>query len=177
MLGIEGYEPQWHHDGRALAAAHRVRFGRLIGQRLVGSWLMWDEDELTWFTGGPVILGFGDQNLEITHRKFDECGITWDQIDMSMPLDWPGLRLDWRADIHPGLAAVRGRPLRAANVIERITAAQWRPSVLHAIELIFEAKRPGTVRLTIYNALDENGIAVDPESDLPLGGWERIAIA
>jgi hypothetical protein len=172
VLGIEGYEPQWHHDGRSMAATQRVRFGRIIGQRLIGSWLMWDLDEHAWFADGPVILGFADQNVEITHRKFDECAITWNQVDMSMPLDWPGLQLDWRADGHPALTAMHGRTLRAVNVIERIMTAHWRPTVLHAVELLFHGGR-----LAIYNALDENGITDDPEVDLPVGRWRRVSIA
>ena len=30
MLGIEGYDPAWHHDAEALAAVHRTRFVRLV---------------------------------------------------------------------------------------------------------------------------------------------------
>lgn len=172
MLGIDGYEPQWHHDGRTLAAAHRVRFGRLIGQPLIGSWLMWDVGAGSWFAGGPVVLGFPEHNVEIAHRKFDECAITWNQVDMSVQLDWPGLELDWRVRAHPALDAVHRRRLRSVNVIERVTAADWRPFVLHAVELLFDGGR-----LAIYNAMDESGITDTPEVELPVGRWRRITIA
>ena len=142
MFGIEGYEPQWHHSGRALAAAHRARFRKLIGQPLHDAWLMWDLDEDRWFADGPVILGFPECNVEITHRKFDECAITWDQVDMTIPLHWSGLRLDWRANAHPILAGVVGRKLGAVNIIERLMAARWRPTVLYAVELVFEDGEP-----------------------------------
>ncbi|MEV0609727.1 hypothetical protein AB0I61_25485 [Polymorphospora rubra] len=172
MLGIEGYEPQWTHSARSLAAAHRARFGRLVGRPLEGAWLMWDVDQRTWFAGGPVILGFGDVNVEVTHRKFDECAITWNQVDMSMPLDWPGLALDWRADAHEALHAARGRRLREVNVIERIMPSPWRPRVLHAVEFLFDG-----ARLAIHNALDENGLTGAPEVTLPIGFWCRISVA
>lgn len=173
MFGIEGYEPHWHHGGRALAAAHRARFRQLIGQRLHDIWLMWDLDADRWFTDGPVVLGFTDTNLEITHRKFDECAITWGHVDMLLPLHWSDLRLDWRENAHPALRSVRGRRLRDANVIERLMAASWRPTVLHAVELLFE----GPTRLAIFNALDENGLTDSAEVDLPVGRWRRIPIA
>ena len=172
VLGIEGYEPVWHHNAKALAAAHRARFSRLIGRPLVGGWVMWDIDRRVWFADGPVILGFGDSNVEITHRKFDECAITWDQVDMSMPPDWPGLALDWRPGGHPALAAVRGRRLRAVNVIERIMTAPWRPRVLHAVEFLFDG-----ARLAVHNALDENGLTGADEIDLPIGFWRRVSVA
>lgn len=173
MFGIEGYQPQWHHSGRALAAAHRARFRRLIGQPLHDAWLMWDLDADRWFADGPVILGFTDANVEIIHRKFDECAITWDQVDMLYPLHWSEIRLDWESGGHSALATVRGRRLREVNVIERLMAAHWRPTVLHAVELIFE----GAARLAVFNALDENGLTDQAEVDLPVGHWRRVPIA
>ncbi|MCP2325953.1 hypothetical protein HDA40_004460 [Hamadaea flava] len=172
MLGIEGYEPIWQHDAQALAAAHRARFQQVIGQPLVGSWLMWDLDAHAWFTGGPVVLGFPDANIEITHRKFDECAISWDTIDMQAPVEWPGLRLDWWSDTHPTVVSARGRELRAVNLIERVMPAHWRPTALHAVELIFDG-----LRLELFNAMDENGISGEPEVVLPVGRWTRIPIA
>jgi hypothetical protein len=193
VFGIEGYEPQWHHSGRTLAAAHRPRFRHLIGQMLHDAWLMWDLDADRWFADGPVILGFDDANVEITHRKFDESAITWDQVDMLNPLHWPvkpaaslasldrsdaEIRLDWREDAHPALRAVKGRRLREVNVIERLMAAHWRPTVLHAVEFLFETA-PGRppARLAIFNALDENGLTGAPQVDLPVGRWRRVPIA
>lgn len=174
MLGIEGYQPQWHHDAHALAVAHRNRFARIIGRELVGGWLMWDVSQRGWFADGPVILGFGGDNVEITHRKFDECAITWNQVDMSSSIDWygTGIQLDWRAEPHRALRRARGRPLRQVNIIERLTPADWRPTMLHAVELIFEG-----VRMAIYNALDENGLTDADEIGLPIGSYRRIAVA
>lgn len=172
MLGIDGYEPVWHHDASALAAAHRHRFERIIGQPLVGSWLVWDLDEQTWFTGGPVVFGFPDANVEVTHRKFDECAISWDTIDMQATLDWPGLRLDWWADPHPAIQAALGRPLTRVSVVERISPNAWRPHVLNALEFHF-----GDVRVALFNAMDENGLNGDAEVSLPVGFWRRVPIA
>jgi hypothetical protein len=174
VLGIEGYEPQWQHSASALAAAHRARFARIVGHPLVGAWLMWDLDDDKWFADGPVVLGFGDTNVEVTHRKFDECAITWDRVDMAAPLDrhGTGLRLDWVHGGHPALRTVAGRRLREVNVIERMMAAHWRPQVLHAIELLFDG-----ARLAVYNAMDENGLTDTEEIDLPIGFWRRIRVA
>jgi hypothetical protein len=171
-VGIEGYEPHWHHNARLLAAAHRARFAGLLGRRLDGAWLMWDLASGAWHAHGPVVLGFGDTNVEVAHRKFDECAITWGQIDMTAPPDWPDLALDWRADAHPALARARGRRLRQVNVIERIMPAYWRPRILHAVEFLFDG-----ARLAIHNALDENDLSDADEVDLPIGFWCRVSIA
>jgi hypothetical protein len=174
VLGIDGYEPHWHHDAEALAAVHRTRFSRIIGTELVCGWLMWDLSARGWFADGPVILGFGGTNVEITHRKFDECAITWDQVDMTAPIDWyaTGIELDWRADPHAALRNARGRILREVNIIERVTAADWRPRVLHAVEFLFDR-----ARLAVYNAMDENGLTDVPEMDLPVNSWRRVRVA
>jgi hypothetical protein len=172
VLGIEGYEPAWHHDAEALAAVHRTRFVRLIGRKLRSSWLMWDVAERGWFADGPVILDFGLTHVEITHRKFDECAITWDQIDLNLPIDWYE-HFDWRPDPVAALRLARGQVLRAVNVIELVTVAEWRPRVLHAVEFLFE-----DARLAIYNAMDENGITDVPEAELPAAtNWRRVHIA
>ena len=174
VLGIEGYEPAWHHDAEALAAVHRTRFVRLIGRKLKSGWLMWDMAERGWFADGPVILGFGGTNVEITHRKFDECAITWNQVDMSAPIDWyaTGIQLDWRADPHAALRNARGRTLREVNIVERTTVKEWRPRVLHAVEFLFEG-----ARLAVFNAMDENGLTDVPEMDLPVHSWRRVRVA
>ncbi|MFC3384795.1 hypothetical protein [Couchioplanes azureus] len=174
LLGIEGYEPEWHYDAGALAAVHRGRFAQLIGRKLLHGWLMWDMSARGWFADGPVILGFGGTNVEITHRKFDECAITWDQVDMSAPIDWyaTGIQLDWRADPHAALRQARGRILREVNIVERTTVAEWRPRVLHAVEFLFEG-----ARLAVYNAMDENGLTGVPEMDLPVASWRRVRVA
>jgi hypothetical protein len=143
-----------------------------VGHRLVDAWLMWDLDARAWFAHGPVILGFGGLNVEVTHRKFDECAISWGQVDMSAPPRWPGMRLDWRAGSHPALECVRGRRLREVNIIERIMMAEWRPRVLHAVEFLFEG-----ARLAVHNALDENSLTDADEVDLPIGFWRRVNVA
>ena len=171
MLGIDGYEPEWHYDAEALAAVHRHRFARLIGRRLRSGWLMWDIAERGWFADGPVILHFGDTQVEITHRKFDECAITWDRIDMSVPIDWYE-HFDWRPDPHVALRRARGRRLTAVSVVELITTAEWRPRILHAVEFLFEG-----ARLAVYNAMDENGLTDVPEVELPVSSWRRVRIA
>jgi hypothetical protein len=51
--------------------------------------------------------------------------------------------------------------------------ASWRPTVLHAVELLFE----GPARLGIFNALDENGLTAAAEVDLPVGRWRRVPVA
>ncbi|GAA4939486.1 hypothetical protein [Actinoplanes utahensis] len=171
VLGIEGWKPEWHHDAEALAAAHRHSFVRLIGRRLRSSHLMWDVAQRGWFADGPVILDFGLSRVEITHRKFDECAITFDQIDMTVPVDWYE-HFDWRSDPHAALRKARGRPLRAVNIIERTTSADWRPRVLHAVEFLFDG-----ARLAVYNAMDENGLTDVPEGDLPAAHWRRVHVA
>jgi hypothetical protein len=171
MLGIEGYEPVWQHDAEALAAVHRHRFARLFGRKLRSGWLMWDVAERGWFADGPVVLSFGSTQVEITHRKFDECAITWDQIDTDVPIDWYE-HFDWRPDPHTALRNARGKHLRAVSIIELITVAEWRPRILHAVEFLFEG-----ARLAIYNAMDENGLTDVPEIDLPANNWRRIRVA
>jgi cytochrome c5 len=62
--------------------------------------------------------------------------------------------------------------LRAVNIIELITVADWRPRILHAVEFLFEH-----ARLAVYNAMDENGLTDVPEDELPVTNWRRVHVA
>jgi hypothetical protein len=70
------------------------------------------------------------------------------------------------------LRNARGKILRAVNVIELITTAEWRPRILHAVEFLFDG-----ARLAVYNGMDENGITDVPASDLPVANFRRVHIA
>ena len=74
-----------------------------------------DGDQITVVASGVTNI---DTQVEITHRKFDECAITWNQIDMSVPIDWYE-HFDWRPDPHAALRNARGRRLRAVRKIGR----------------------------------------------------------
>ena len=65
------------------------------------------------------LAGFGGTNVEITHRKFDECAITWNQVDMSAPIEWyaTGIQLDWRADPH---AEALGVAMQLSNFLRDV---------------------------------------------------------
>ncbi|MET0422989.1 MAG: hypothetical protein ABW046_03895 [Actinoplanes sp.] len=88
-----------------------------------------------------------------------------------MPIDWYE-HFDWRPDPNAALRHARGQILRAVNIIELVTTAEWRPRILHAVEFLFE-----DARLAIYNAMDENGITDVPETDLPVTNWRRVHVA
>jgi hypothetical protein len=76
-------------------------------------------------------------------------------IDPSCPVRWPGFDLQWRPDPFPGLQALRGLPLKAAELLEWTggDVAQGNVDVSFAFE---------TGCVTVFNALDENGVSFDP---------------
>ncbi|GAB3406641.1 hypothetical protein [Flindersiella endophytica] len=167
-FGIAGYRPRWMTGLAAVRAACGARLGKLAGQRLTRSGVVWDLDADEWFADAPVFLDFGGEQVELNHQKFDELSITWNTGDPAAPIAWAadaGLQLAWRDDVPPELAALRGQLLRTVELLE------WRPAdqrdlASGTLAVHFAFERGG---LTLYNALDENGLTFEPPDDQ----WRR----
>ncbi|MET7333223.1 hypothetical protein [Nonomuraea sp. NPDC005650] len=117
---------------------------------------MWDLDEDAWFSDGLVLLDFEGEQIEIVHQRFDDLSITWNTVDVTQPLDWAeeGFRLGWREDAPGELAALKGQRLRGVELLE--WADQDMAQGMVAVNFTFP-----NGQVTIYNALDENGMEFD----------------
>ena len=149
-------------------AAQRANLLKLIGRRLVDSWIVWNLDDDTWFADLPVVLLFDDgQQLELCWEKFDDLSISWNPIDVAIPpqawVTWP---LEWRSAKHASLKGLVGNAVTDVSATEFVYTApryrarkNWRDSP--------EARRAatglwlefGSTGLHVFNALDENGMS------------------
>jgi hypothetical protein len=125
----------------------------LEGRRLTRALLIWDLDEDVWFSDGLVLLDFEGEQVEIVHTKFDQISITWNTVDPAQPLDWAGegFQLAWREGVPSELAALKGQRLQAVELLEWVGEDMAQGMV--AVSFAFPDDR-----VTIYNALDENGM-------------------
>ncbi|RZQ62587.1 hypothetical protein [Amycolatopsis suaedae] len=149
FFGIRGYEPRWLDSLAAAEAAHGDRLRSLTGRTLTRTWLVWDLDTDSWLADCPVVLDFDGHRAEINHEQFDKLSITWNSVDPTRPSAWTAneFNLEWREGAHPGLAALHGQTVRSAEL--RLYAADG------AAAVSFELTGG---RVTVYNALDRNGI-------------------
>lgn len=154
-FGIEGYEPQWVRGGSAVAAAHGDRLGQLVQRRLSGGWVVWDLQDDEWFSDCPVLLDFEGHQVELNHHKLDDLSITWNTVDPATPVAWPGFALRWRRDGHPGLRSLEGQVLQDIEILEWTGDDLAHGTV--AVSFVFPE-----ARLTVFNALDENGLTLEP---------------
>lgn len=171
-FGISGFRPRFVTTPSALPLD---LLRSVVGRTLRASWVMWDVTADEWFPDGPVILDLDGVHIEFCAQKFDEISVTADEIKTTARIDWAGLSadlpLEWRKDAIPALRAHEGQRLAAIRIVE----ARWRTTVLgdrdrpervgreedwgwvlHGIELAFPR---GAV--TLFNALDENGVAAE----------------
>lgn len=153
-FGIEGYRPDWLRRPRDIARRHGDRLRALTGRTLIAVRLAWDLGDDTWFADCPVVFDFDGEQVEINHWKTGELSLTWNTVDPARPLGWPGFDLEWRAEPLPELRALRGLPLRRAELLEWTGRDAARGSV--GVGFVF-----GTGRVTVFNALDENGLRFD----------------
>ncbi|MFG2334901.1 hypothetical protein ACGFMM_35595 [Streptomyces sp. NPDC048604] len=156
-FGIEGYRPDWLVGGRAVEAAHGRRLAGLAGRRLSRLWVVWDLGDDEWFADCPVLLDFDGEQVELNHKKFDELSVTWNQCDPHRPVVWPDFDLCWRDDALPEQGALVGRTL------ERVEFVRWvgpDGTAGEGVDVAFVFTDGH--RLTVLNALDENGLALGP---------------
>ena len=72
--------------------------------------------------------------------------------------------------MHAALRNARGKVLRAVNIIELITPAEWRPRVLHAVEVLFDGA-PLAVRKTFPAPDAEDVVGRLTHGGLALPTW------
>jgi hypothetical protein len=154
-LGIEGYEPAWQRGFASIRATHGSHLVDLLGRRLTHAWLLWDQETDEWFADAPVLLDFDGEQLEIQHQKFDDVSLTWGTADADAPVSFLEFDLVWRSGVVPDLTRLEGQHLRDVTLLE------WQGSDMAngmvAVHLLFDDGQ-----LTVYNALDENGLSFGP---------------
>ncbi|GAA3250239.1 hypothetical protein [Nonomuraea helvata] len=158
-FGIPGYRPEWLSGQSAITTAHGVRLAHLTGRRLTRALLVWDLDQDEWFADCPILLDFDGEQVEINHWKFDELSITWNTIDPKRALDWPDFHLAWRDDASDELTALVGEPCSAVELL------MWRSRDLVEGTIVSLGFGFPNGQVTIYNALDENGLEFTSPGD------------
>ncbi|MFB8230655.1 hypothetical protein [Cellulosimicrobium sp. NPDC055967] len=166
-LGIQDYRPAFQRGVEAIAAAHGPQLLDLPGRTLVRTWLCCARDDEEWVADAPVVLQFDGVQLEILHNKFDELSLTRGRIDVVRPIDFPDGDWRWSDDSNERLSALRGRVVVDVELLEWLGRDMAYGSL--AIGLLFESGD----RLTIYNALDENGLTFDA----PLAEYRAYRLA
>jgi hypothetical protein len=165
-FGIQDYEPEWLNGRDSITAVHGRRLAQLGGRTLQHVWIVWDRKADQWFADAPVLLDFGDERVGIDHQKFDDLCITWNTVDPTRSIEDPFdedslFDLVWRPEATPQLAGLAGRTLDRVELLEWAGGDDDMANGSIAIGLDF-----APTWLTIFNALDENGLAFGPPEDL-----------
>ncbi|GIF67446.1 hypothetical protein Ais01nite_54810 [Asanoa ishikariensis] len=157
-FGIRDYQPHWLNGRDNVIAAHGRRLAGLAGRTLQQVWLVWDLDDDEWFADAPVLFDFGEEQVEIDHQKFDDLSITWNTVDPARPIEDSYFHLAWRAEPLADLQHLPGHSLRSIEILEWIGDGQ-RDMAEGSLAIGFDFA-PAWV--TIFNALDENGLEYGP---------------
>ncbi|TVT52607.1 hypothetical protein FNH05_12700 [Amycolatopsis rhizosphaerae] len=167
-FGIAGYRPRWLTDLAEIRREHGDRLAALVGRRLTTTRLMWDPDRDEWWSDGPVVLGFEEEQVEVNHQKFDEVSITWNSVDIGRAPAVEGFHLGWRGDAPHELVALCGRRLSSVALL------QWhgedRDVADDTCAVCFDFGSDGSV--TVANGLDENHL----DFTVPEPRWRRHSL-
>ncbi|UQS22291.1 hypothetical protein L1857_05370 [Amycolatopsis thermalba] len=166
---MEGFEPRWLSGLAAVRWEHGRRLAALVGRRLTAAWLAWELDGDCWWNDAPVVFDFGGEQLEISHRKFDELSITWNSIQVTRPPADPMFQIAWRDDMCHRLTALHGQVLSSVALLEWQGEQRDLGTGAVAVHLAFTSG--GSV--TVANALDENEL----DFGAPGPHWRRHALS
>ncbi|MFD4140995.1 hypothetical protein [Streptomyces sp. NPDC058572] len=154
-FGIADFRPLWLSGRKAVTVAHADRLRGLEGRTLTRTWLVWDVKDDEWFCDCPVLLDFAGEQIEINHWKFDDVSITWNAIDPHAAVRRPGFELQWRENPLTELRHLQGQTLESVELLELTGIGMAQGAV--DVSFVFPQGR-----VTVYNALDENGLTFEP---------------
>ncbi len=137
-------------------ATHVTRLRALVGRPVAAVHLLHGPDG--WLPDAPVVVTVDGSRLEVCAWELD-LSVTWGVLDLAAPA-WPTSdRHDWRSVDDP----VVGLELVGIDVVENSYSVTRRETgevtegwLLSGLRL----RTPGP-SLTVYNALDQNGLAAD----------------
>jgi hypothetical protein len=138
--------------------AHVERLRTLVGATVESVHLLYGPDG--WLPDAPVVLRVGGQQLEVCAWQLD-LSLTWGVVDLDAPA-WPTEdQHEWRPADVAAAAALLGAAVTAVEVVENSYSVQRRDTgeVIEGWLLSGLRVTAGGVPLTVYNALDQNGLA------------------
>jgi hypothetical protein len=167
--------PVYDDTSEALLARHGWRLAECVGCVIDRTWVAWNRRDNEWLADEAVLLGIGGHVLAINCWKMNEIALGWDCIDVAATPAWvtdwgDDFDLEWRSNGLDPLTRALGQRVRRINLIEylhrtTVLRAPSNPSLvgtrneawlLNGIELVLDA-----LTLTVFNALDENGVTLE----------------
>lgn len=157
MGWIEGYCPNWVHD-KDTALELLESFAReWVGKSIDSTYVGWYTEDDTWYEDIPIVLIIGEKQYEICWHEFDDLSITENQLNLNSCMV-SGLSIPMRKNSLPVLNKAIGKTILGVELGEsEMSADDKKTRIINSVNFILEAGY-----LTVFNALDENGVADEP---------------
>ena len=157
MTWIQGYKPEWVQDKAKAEELVTDLSGQLVGKSIKTTFVGWYEPDDSWYQDLPIILIINGEQIEICWQKFDSLSITKNQINVNNCISY-GERIPFRENALSSLNKAIGK--RVLSVKLGMSSMEWGGIEIPLINsLVFELENG---YLTIFNALDENGVSHEP---------------
>jgi hypothetical protein len=148
-----------------LLEVHGPRLRELLGRTLDALWVAWDGSRDAWFSDEAVVLQVGETRVEVVCWRVGDIVLSWNAIDLARTPAWVTSwdrerKLCWRRDALGSVTAALGQSISAIHVLEHRSRrpgprdGTW---LLHGLEFTL-----ASTTLLVFNALDENGLTLDP---------------
>ena len=157
MTWIQGYKPEWVLDKakaeELIAAWSRKWAGKSIEKTFVG----WYKPDNSWYEDLPIILIIDGEQIEICWQQFDSLSITKNQIDVNNCISYDE-RIPYRENALSALNKSIGKKVLSVKLgMSSMTLEDKVIPMINSVDFELE-----NGYLTIFNALDENGVSNVP---------------
>ena len=157
MTWIQGYKPEWVLDKvkaeKLIDCWSRNWVGKSIEKTLVG----WYEPDDSWYEDLPIILIIDGEQIEICWQQFDSLSITKNQIDVNDCVSYDE-KIPYRENMLITLNQAIGKKIVDVKLgMSSMTLEGKTIPMINSVDFELE-----NGFLTIYNALDENGVSNVP---------------
>ena len=157
MSWIQNYSPEWVED-KEKAEALIQAFARLwVGKTIESTYVGWYVPDDEWYEDFPIIIKIDGVQFEVCWQKFDSLSITKNQIDIDNCISGDEL-IPYKKDALSALQRATGKRIKSVKL--GMSSMTLEDKVIPMINsLDFELENG---YLTIFNALDENGVSNVP---------------
>ncbi|MBJ7557026.1 hypothetical protein [Marinomonas spartinae] len=157
MSWIQGYNPEWVEDKEAAIELVKSYSRKWIGNTISSSYVGWFSPDNEWDENLPIVLIIGDVQYEICWQKFDSLAITSKQINLYHCI-CSGELTPYKRNYHEAINKCLEKEIVSVEL--GMSSMTLEGKVLPMINSIDFHLVGGF--LTIYNALDENGLSNEP---------------
>ena len=157
MSWIQGYTPEWVLDKSKAEELIEKLSNNWVGKTIECSYVGWYTPDDSWYEDFPIILIIDGEKVEICWQQFDSLSITKNQINLDNCISYDEI-VPYKKNALAELNRAMGKKILSVKLgMSSMTIEDKMIPMINSVDFELE-----NGFLTIFNALDENGVSNAP---------------